>query len=89
MTIAEKLVERHGQDYVDRMMEIIRFKREFNRSRKGNLTRHFEGLSVTVFRRDTGRFDYSVSDGYGTRFSDFGYESESEALHALARAMDI
>src|SRR4051812_13060872 len=66
------------------------FAAGFRRSRKGNLTREWEGLRLTIFRRKgDGCFGWSVADEEGPRFSPGGYETEEEALLALGFAMGI
>ena len=55
----------------------------FRRSKRGNLWRHYEGRTLTVFRRDRGGFAWCVADGEEPRFSPLAYGTEREALDAL------
>lgn len=82
-------------EYLERTMkenEATRPLREFflgfQRSRKGNLWREYEGLNLSVFQRDTGVFDWSLADEDGPRFSSYGWETEEEALDALSFEVD-
>jgi hypothetical protein len=60
------------------------FKGRMHRSLRGNLTQDWKGFQVTVFGYSQ-RFRWCVRDPDGTtRFSSSSYESESEALAALA-----
>src|SRR4051794_24966080 len=72
----------------DREVEAILAAREefeagFTRSKKGNLTRRWEGLQVTVFQRGE-RFSWSIAGDGETRFSPNRHEDEWDALSALA-----
>jgi hypothetical protein len=60
------------------------FKAGFRRSKKGNLWRNYEGVTLTVFRRPwDGGFGWSISDSEGPEFSPGGFEDEEDALEAL------
>jgi hypothetical protein len=63
------------------------FAKGFRRSRKGNLWREWQGLTVTVFRR-AGGFHWSIADEYGPRYSPAGYQDQDLALAALWVRLD-
>jgi hypothetical protein len=59
------------------------FEAGFRRSnRTGNLWRSFEGMTLSVFKRD-GLYRWCIANGEGTRFSESSYESEGEAVGSL------
>jgi hypothetical protein len=60
------------------------FEAGFGRSRRGNLWRTWDGLTLTVFERPSGEFEWCVAEGDSLRFSSGGWASEEEALVALA-----
>jgi hypothetical protein len=59
---------------------------ETGRSRRGNWwCRLADGRCVTVFRRHDGLYGWCLADGKGEpRFSRCGFESEAEAVDAVA-----
>ena len=60
------------------------FEAGFSRSKRGNLWRHWRGLSLTVFRRPgDGWYSFAIAGKAGPRFSRYPFETESEALEAL------
>jgi hypothetical protein len=72
------------------LAEWTEFENGFQRSRRGNLWRHYDGLTVTVFERREGRYGWCiVADEDEKRFSQTGYESESEAIRALGYELDV
>ena len=60
----------------------------WQRSRKGNLWRKWEGLTVTVFYR-LRRYHWSIADEEGPRFSQGSYSGEAEAITALREALGV
>jgi hypothetical protein len=61
------------------------FESGFRRNRKGNLWREWEGWILTVFRRRNGRYGWCIaSEERGTDYSPETYDTEDEALAALA-----
>lgn len=62
------------------------FESGFRRSRRGNLWRTYDGVTVTIFRREGGSFGWciAVADD-DKRFSSFAYETEEEAMESLWR----
>jgi hypothetical protein len=65
------------------------FEACFRRSKRGNLWRKWEGLSVTVFRRPGGGwYGWSIANEDGPRFSPGGYPDEERALEALWDALE-
>jgi hypothetical protein len=70
--------------------ELAEFVAGFRRSKKGNLWRHFEGLTLTVFaRRGDGFFGWCVRGSDGPRFSNGCFEDEQDAVISLAHEMMI
>ncbi len=61
----------------------------WGRSRKGNLWREFEGATLTVFSRRDGLFGWSIADHTGPQYSPDGFETEDEALEALADELGV
>lgn len=76
----------------DREIEAIiaareRFAAGFRRSRRGNLWRRLDDLTLTVFRQED-RFKWSISYGDGSaRFSDERFDTEEYALSSLWNAV--
>jgi hypothetical protein len=64
--------------------------RNWRRSRKGNAWRVWEGVTLTVFYRE-GRYRYSLNDELlpELRFSEGNYDSEEEAVEALADELGV
>ncbi len=56
----------------------------WRRSRKGNLWRHYEGVTVSIFTRRDDMPGWSIADADGTRFSHGGFFDEEEAMGDLA-----
>ncbi|KKN04011.1 hypothetical protein LCGC14_1101740 [marine sediment metagenome] len=73
----------------DVLQELDEFRESFARSRKGNLWRHWEGKTLTVFKRKDGYFGWCVSDSEGTRFSRGAFEEEVDAVDALADELGV
>jgi hypothetical protein len=72
------------------LAERTEFEAGFRRSKKGNLWRHFEGMTLTIFGRDDERFGWCLVDAEGDkRFSRGSYESEEDALGSLADDLSI
>lgn len=59
--------------------------RWWRRSARGNLVRQFDGSTLTVFKR-RGEWWWCIATGEEeeTKFSPQGYETEEDALYALA-----
>jgi hypothetical protein len=73
-----------------RAAELAEFVAGFRRSKKGNLWRHFDGLTLTVFaRRGDGFFGWCVCGNDGPRFSQGCFEDEHDAVSSLAWEMMI
>ncbi len=62
---------------------------EWKRSKKGNLWRHYEGLTVTVFCRADGLYGWSVADSDDVRYSRRVCESEDAAMDALGEELGV
>lgn len=58
------------------------FEHGFRRSDRGNLTRTWDSLRLTIFHRDFA-YRWCISDGTETRFSPECYDDESVAIGAL------
>lgn len=65
------------------------FAAGWKRSRRGNLWRLWQGLTLTIFERSDGYFGWSIADAEGVRFSRCGYETEDAAMGALADEIEI
>jgi hypothetical protein len=78
--------DRELAEYLARRDE---FERGFRRSRKGNLWRHFEGMTLTVFGRDDGFYGWCIAGPDGTRFSSGGFEEEADAIGSLAGELEV
>jgi hypothetical protein len=78
---------REGQVEVVLTAKLAReqFDAAFSRSRKGNLYRHWEDKTISVFRRGDGRYLWSIAGASGVRYSSCSYEEEEDALGALWR----
>jgi len=75
---------RRQRQVQDCLAEWAEFEAGFQRSRKGNLWRVYDGLTVTVFQRVDGEFGWCIAaDEDDTQFSSRGYETEEEALEVL------
>ena len=61
----------------------------WKRSRKGNLWRRWNGLNVTVFKRDDGYFGWSIANEEGPRYSPGRFETEGEAMNALGSNLGV
>jgi hypothetical protein len=72
-----------------KLAELREFQAGFKRSKRGNLWRHYEGLTLCVFKRDDDYFAWSISDADGPRYSPGAFEDEDEALASLAYEMDV
>jgi hypothetical protein len=60
------------------------FEAGFRRSRRGNLWRDWENVTLTIYRRkDAFGFGWCIADGEQPRFSSGRYETEEDALSAL------
>jgi hypothetical protein len=80
----ERDAQRRWREWRTQATEYERFLRGFRESRRGNLWRKFDELTLTVFERD-GRFSWCISSGEdNTRFSRWrGFEGEEEAMEDL------
>jgi hypothetical protein len=65
------------------------FRAGFRRSKRGNLWRLWDGLTVCVFCRSDEYFGWSIAADDGPRFSTAGYESADEAIVALGKELGI
>ena len=82
----------HSDPEAERMKATLaardKFVAGFRRSAKGNLWRQFEGLTVTVFKRDD-CFHWCIAGPTDKRFSEFNYEDEEEAVSSVASELEI
>jgi hypothetical protein len=72
----------------------LQARREFaagcRRSKRGNLWRKWQGLTVCVYKyQATGRYGWSIASPDNTRFSAQTFDSEESALSALVTALGI
>ncbi len=76
---------------VEEALEVWRdFERPsmWQRSRKGNLWREWDGVTLTIYRR--GRFfKYCVADGDNKRYSARAYKTEKEAMTELGELLGL
>ena len=77
-------------EFAARLAERTEFESGFRRSQKGNLWRHFEGMTLTIFGREDERFGWCIVDVEGgKRFSCGSYETEEAVLGSLADELAI
>ncbi len=55
----------------------------WRRSNKGNVWREWDGVTITIFRRQDGRWGWCIADEDGPRYSTGGYETQADARTAL------
>ena len=66
------------------------FRGGFRRSRKGNLWRDFEGVTVTIFERNDGLgYGYCIANYQGKRFSQTPYSTEDAVMRAVEREVGV
>jgi len=71
------------------METVIEFESGFMRSRRGNLWRQWEGMTLTVFERH-GCYRWCIARANGNaRFSPCAFDYEEEALRSLAAEMGL
>jgi hypothetical protein len=62
----------------------------WKRSKKNNLWRNWQGMTLTIFKREgDGYFAWSIAGVDGPRFSNCGYETEHEAIGELEDALGV
>lgn len=62
----------------------------WKRSKRGNLWRNWQGMTLTIFKRKgDGYYAWSIADVDGPRFSSCGYETEHEAIGELESALGV
>lgn len=71
------------EDDGDDRVRSLAFFAGFKRSKKGNLSRQWEGRSLTVFRRKDGTFAWCIADDDGPTYSEGTFEDEREAIRDL------
>jgi hypothetical protein len=70
--------------------ERTKFKAGFQRSNRGNLWRTWDNATLTVFKRDDGRFAWCIAGSDGQpRYSEGTYGYEAEALESLVYACGL
>jgi hypothetical protein len=65
------------------------FERGWMRSRRDNLTRIWNDLSLTIFARDQWHYGWCWSDEDGPHFSQSTYRTESDARDALGHELGV
>lgn len=80
----------------DRIARILRERKQWERltewrqSRRGNLTRFWEGRTLTIFRCDDNRFRWSIHDDeMGTEYSEESHSSAASAMISLSDVLCI
>lgn len=68
-------------EFVDRL--------NWQRSKRGNLWRHWNGITLTIFSRSDNSFGWSWADEERPRFSSNGYADEAAAIDGLAWELGI
>jgi hypothetical protein len=62
---------------------------DWRRSKRGNLWREWDGMTVTIFHRN-GRYFWCIADGgEERRFSLGGFEIEDDAMSSVGDAMGV
>lgn len=61
----------------------------WKRSKKGNRWRHWDGVTLTIFKRDDECFGWCIADGEETQFSTDEFETEVDAISDLGDALGI
>lgn len=61
----------------------------WKRSKKGNRWRHWEGATLTIFKRRDECFGWCIADGEENQFSSSGFETEADAISDLGDAVGI
>jgi hypothetical protein len=76
-------------EYMARARE--EFEAGFRRNLRGNLSRSWEGKTVTVFRRDgSEKFRWSIADSNEpVTYSRCAYDCEADALSGMAAALGV
>ncbi len=85
-----KAPTRQEREIADRLAQRAEFEAGFRRSKKNNLWRHLEGMTLTIFGREDERFGWCIVDAEGERqFSRGSFETEADALGSLAEELEI
>lgn len=60
------------------------------RSRKNNLWRNYENVTVSIFQRPSdGSFGWSIADDEGVRFSRGGFATEDDCMDGLGEQLGV
>lgn len=66
------------------------FVEGFRRSKRGNLWREYDGLTVTIFQRGPDwEFGWCISGRSGPRYSRRSFASEESAVDAVAEELEV
>ena len=60
-----------------------------SRRKPGNVWRHWDGITLTVFRRDDGYYGWCIADEFDKRYSRIGYEDQDAAMGALSEELGV
>lgn len=82
--------QRPNRDLDRRLARVREFEAGFRRNNKLNLTQSYEGMTLTIFRI-RGRFSWSilVRATEDLSFSPTTYETEADAVWAVAKELDV
>lgn len=62
---------------------------QWTRTKRGNLTRVYDGTRVTVFKRPDEIFGWCISSSEDETTFGEGYDDESDAMTALGEALGV
>lgn len=62
---------------------------EWRRSKKGNLWRRWEGMLLTIIKRNEDCFGWCVAEDDETQFSSDTFDTESDAMSDLGDAVGV
>lgn len=71
-------------DVADPLIDYAEFVAGFHRSQRGNLSRQWNGDTLTVFWRQ-GAYRYCIFNPEETRYCNAEFQTEDDALVALAK----
>jgi len=89
--LSEAVKKRLRDRAVEQALEILNEFKDcaaWQRSKKGNLWRKWDNLTLTVFRRGS-CYAWSMADGDEVTYSPRSYPNAEQALDGLASALDL
>jgi hypothetical protein len=69
--------------FAEQMARGREFVQGFQKSRRGNLWRRWNGVTLTVYQQGSGYYGFCIASEEGPQFSARSYETEAECLDAL------